>query len=254
MGLAASQARFLQLTARKSNIEFEGQQLNQQRLVLANTSAGLYQQQLSLSPPTPPSSTDDKYVTPAYTFQDKVSGTTKTVKFIFNSTKDVIGATMSYNSYESSTEATTKTVYVHTGVATGPDDSDSTGVPTSFSNDVGFDIASGRLNKLNISLWNSDTGAAVTTQYKGTDLTYAPITDTQAYNDDMNKYEDLKAVYDSQLDKINAQTATIQNQDRSLELKMKQIDTEHSSIQTEMDAVQKVIKANLDSSFKTFAT
>ena len=35
MGLAASQARFLGLTARKSNIEYEGQQVNQQRTALA---------------------------------------------------------------------------------------------------------------------------------------------------------------------------------------------------------------------------
>ena len=56
MGLAASQARFLQLTARRSNIEYQGQQINQQRLALANASAGLYQRQLTLVVPTPPSS------------------------------------------------------------------------------------------------------------------------------------------------------------------------------------------------------
>ena len=36
MGLAASQARFLNLTARKTNLEYEGQQINQQRTTLAN--------------------------------------------------------------------------------------------------------------------------------------------------------------------------------------------------------------------------
>lgn len=35
MGLAASQARFLQLTARKSNIEYQAQQINQERLALS---------------------------------------------------------------------------------------------------------------------------------------------------------------------------------------------------------------------------
>lgn len=34
MGLAASQARFLALTARKSDVEFQGQQVNQKRTVL----------------------------------------------------------------------------------------------------------------------------------------------------------------------------------------------------------------------------
>ena len=36
MGLAATQTRFLQLTARKSNVEYKGQQINQQRTNLSN--------------------------------------------------------------------------------------------------------------------------------------------------------------------------------------------------------------------------
>ena len=55
MGLSASQARFLQLTARKSNTEFQGQQINQQRLALANESAGLYERLLDLDVPIAPS-------------------------------------------------------------------------------------------------------------------------------------------------------------------------------------------------------
>lgn len=35
MGMAASQARYLGLTARKTNVEYEGQQVNQQRTALA---------------------------------------------------------------------------------------------------------------------------------------------------------------------------------------------------------------------------
>ena len=34
MGLAASQARFLGLTARKSGVEYQGQQIKQQRTAL----------------------------------------------------------------------------------------------------------------------------------------------------------------------------------------------------------------------------
>ncbi|HNW26317.1 MAG TPA: hypothetical protein PKI94_05945 [Candidatus Gastranaerophilaceae bacterium] len=55
MGMAASQARYLSLTARKSNVEYEGQQINQQRTNLANQSATLNRQLLDLSVPTPPS-------------------------------------------------------------------------------------------------------------------------------------------------------------------------------------------------------
>ena len=66
MGMSASQARFLAITARKSNVEFQGQQVNQQRTSLANESAGLFNQMLELEVPVPPSATD--FYSMAYTF------------------------------------------------------------------------------------------------------------------------------------------------------------------------------------------
>ena len=68
MGMAASQARYLSLTARKTNTEYEGQQINQQRTALANQSAGLFNQMLALEVPTPPMATD--YTKTVYTFTD----------------------------------------------------------------------------------------------------------------------------------------------------------------------------------------
>ena len=68
MGMAASQARFLGLTARKTNVEYEGQQVNQQRTTLANQSANYYNQLLGMTVPTPPSTSD--YTKTVYTFED----------------------------------------------------------------------------------------------------------------------------------------------------------------------------------------
>ena len=68
MGMAASQARFLGLTARKTNVEYEGQQVNQQRTCLANQSANYYNQLLGMTVPTPPSVAD--FTKTVYTFQD----------------------------------------------------------------------------------------------------------------------------------------------------------------------------------------
>ena len=68
MGMAASQSRFLALTARKSNTEFQGQQVNQQRTVLSNESSNLYNEMLNLKVPTPPSSND--YYNMTYSFTD----------------------------------------------------------------------------------------------------------------------------------------------------------------------------------------
>ena len=68
MGMAASQARFLSLTARKNNVEYEGQQINQQRTTLSNESSNYYSQLCNLVVPTPPSTED--YTKTTYTFVD----------------------------------------------------------------------------------------------------------------------------------------------------------------------------------------
>ena len=68
MSMAASQARFLSLTARKSNVEFEGQQINQQRTTLSNQSASYYGQLTNMTVPTPPSTQD--YTKTTYSFTD----------------------------------------------------------------------------------------------------------------------------------------------------------------------------------------
>ena len=68
MGMAASQARYLGLTARKTNTEYEGQQINQARTALANQSANLWNRMLALQVPTAPKTTD--YTTQQYAFTD----------------------------------------------------------------------------------------------------------------------------------------------------------------------------------------
>ena len=68
MGMSASQARFLSLTARKNNVEFEGQQINQQRTTLSNESASYYAELCNMVVPTPPSI--DDFTKVSYTFDD----------------------------------------------------------------------------------------------------------------------------------------------------------------------------------------
>lgn len=68
MGMAASQARYLSLVARKTNTEYEGQQINQERTVLANRTADLFNQMLTMSVPTCPDSND--YTTLQYSWND----------------------------------------------------------------------------------------------------------------------------------------------------------------------------------------
>lgn len=71
MGMAASQARYLTLTARKTNTEYEGQQINQARVALANQSADLFNQMLSMEVPKCPDSTD--FTTIQYSWSDGIN-------------------------------------------------------------------------------------------------------------------------------------------------------------------------------------
>ena len=66
MGLSASSLRLAMLTARKSNLEFEAQQINQQRMNLSNQSAAIYNDMLSMSVPTPPNA--NEFTKEVYTF------------------------------------------------------------------------------------------------------------------------------------------------------------------------------------------
>ncbi len=76
MGLSASQARLLSLTARQSNLEYEGQQINQQRTTLSNESSNYYNSLLEMSVPVPPSTED--YTKIVYTFT--IGGNEATIK------------------------------------------------------------------------------------------------------------------------------------------------------------------------------
>lgn len=53
MGLAASQGRFLALTARKSDLELSGQQINMSRMQLANITNELFEVFNNVEPQSP---------------------------------------------------------------------------------------------------------------------------------------------------------------------------------------------------------
>ena len=53
MGFAASQARFMSLTARKSDLELQGQFINQSRMQLANITGNLFTISSNLEPESP---------------------------------------------------------------------------------------------------------------------------------------------------------------------------------------------------------
>lgn len=84
-------------------------------------------------------------------------------------------------------------------------------------------------------------------------LNVETVTDEKAYEDAMNEYRYKVQQYEKTIADINAKTSIIQQEDRTLELRLKQLDTEQNALSTEMEAVKKVIKDNVESTFKTFS-
>lgn len=78
MGMAASQARWISLAARKTNVEYEGQQINQARTALANQTSELWNRLYNMKVPTPPSTAD--FTTTQYSFM--MGDTVETIKEI----------------------------------------------------------------------------------------------------------------------------------------------------------------------------
>lgn len=107
MGMAASQARYLALTGRMNDIEYQGQQINQQRTTLSTQINELYNSLLDMTVPTPPSQTD---------FSKTVySGTLGATKFTMGTVRPTgsdnysvdLNYTMSGDSVKKSTKAKT---------------------------------------------------------------------------------------------------------------------------------------------------
>lgn len=67
MGMSASQMRYCLLSGRQTDLQFQGQQINQQRTTLATETSTYNNQLLTLNVPTPPSKNDFSKVDYAFT-------------------------------------------------------------------------------------------------------------------------------------------------------------------------------------------
>lgn len=98
MGMSASQLRYCLISGKKSDVEFEGQQINQQRTTLATETSAYNTQLLDLKVPTAPSA--DSYTKTVYSFD--VSGNNYSIKgtvynaatgtYTINTTTNIVGS------------------------------------------------------------------------------------------------------------------------------------------------------------------
>lgn len=213
MGLAASQARFLSLTARKSDLEYRGQQLNNRRLALTYKMEGI-----------------------ANAYADGMSNQRLMMKVDLGSNQTIpFDATML------------------AGLDMVLTDSSGFGLSTNAAGqyiDAGGDIISNaeieerlRLGVIHIApeeSFNNSTGFY--------DASFDWRSDpTGIFTDEYDETDD--AVVSA---KYEADSTTVQGEDKRLEMELKNLDVSHKAVQTEMDAVKKVIDKNIESSFKTF--
>lgn len=384
MGMAASQARFLSLTARKTNVEYEGQQINQQRTTLSNESSNYYSQLCNMVVPTPPSSED--YSKTIYTFKDGSESNTinsliakqggwyilnytqtyETESVMSNGNVIVSGIPkldesgkperdeenhIIYSGYQigasplrtivdnetledwkKTTEENGKTKYenyLESLKSSDPylktieepsqlekiltmeneyltmlqtkygenkdwfvryqknssngnyepvfydaeevrkaDYSEKTSASLSGikSYTYGQTTESREIQNASARVTQDTSGRYISLIIYDKDANGEPIADSgieytltattqsddAAYNDAMNQYNYDKAVYDQEINSINAKIEVLHGQDKDLELRLKQLDTEENAISTEMEAVKKVVSKNVENTFKTF--
>lgn len=117
MGMSASQMRYCMLTGRKSDVEFQGQQINQQRTTLATETSAYNTQLLNLVVPTPPSS--DQYVTTSYTFSS--NGQTRTVAgTVYDQASGTYTVNYTTDQTTSQGESTGTSIFSNAGTALNP--------------------------------------------------------------------------------------------------------------------------------------
>lgn len=223
MGLSASQARYLCLTARKNNVEFQIQQLTQQKLILANQlddeatlwSNGMNMQHLYYAPNGTGSITTDL---PRLSYQIVTGNVTD--GGLGMEVRDSYGREVVTELPDPMPDGKTVADYVVEPYATQAD---------YFENN---------LKTGNWAIRHYDkSGNLVDQSLDGASFIYQGA--------DQGDYNVANAEYEAKVDKL-------QRIDKKFDTQIQQLSTEQKAIETEMDSVKKVIDKNIEETFKTF--
>lgn len=222
MGLAASQGRLLLLTARKSDLELQAQQISQDRLVLSiqqemiateyaeKTNNQIYQIQLD----------DNNGYQPL---------SISALNQFFNGSERNFSAG-NYQIYDTRTDKLVdpKTIKEYDGTSGTPDSALQRNLVNGYW-----------LIKTRDNIEDSPTkGQMVTMTLAG----QSNFRQTYYTEDDGA----AKAKYDAAI-------ARVQRLDKQLELKLNQVETQHKAVETEVESVDKIISNNIEGSFKYFS-
>ena len=260
--MSASQARYLQLTARKNNLEYEAQQISQKRLTLAQRTEKLataYSEKMN----------DRRlYYEAPYTLEnaiDEETGVARTlVKFGEGYTKrlDYYDITNAVNDEHQPglgmriVNKDGKIVVASIPAGEDPDKYvvDATIAPNQFGSSSLYENACNYLeDKLRTGEWLlQKPNVVVSETEEGEESTIIDWIDTNYFSDNSicdKLYSDNDSAATAE---YTAQSEILQRQDKMLELALTKVQTEQKAIETEMDSVKKVIDKNVETTFKTF--
>lgn len=231
MGFAASQARFLSLTARLSDNEYEAQQISQERVALTNQMA-LYADDYEKA--------TSNQVAVANVFQNN-GATQATLTLSYDViTNDMLNGGLGMKLITSSglmvvpsEEEMTKQIEASGGNLTTADFYvfeyvNDTSILQKNLEEGNFYISAGKSEQT--GEWDKKSIEAL----NGVTTIYDTSDDAAA-----------KAIYDKRM-------RTAEAKDAMLEMRLDQIETSHNAIETEMESVQKIVDDNVENSFQTF--
>ena len=226
MGMSASQARLLELTARCSNLEYEAQQISEARIMLskyvqnATTEYNNAMQNRCLF----------------YNPQDEVFNDDSAKPYILTYS-DIVSPYEEGGMGYRLTDAQGRIIVPYI-----PSD-----VPESehYKYVVDLDVLDSAYleNGLRNNGWIMQKPTKNNSEgWENTDWRSNPF-----ISDELDKSDDdeATAIYEAKI-------AQYQQQDKELELRLKNIETEHNAVKTEIEAVDKVLEENIKKSFDSF--
>ena len=253
MGLSASQARFLQLTARRSNVEYQAQQIAFERLQLSNSLSqitNIYEDKttnrkmvFNFNDGTGSQTVDISYRN-YMNYMNSNSATADNQYFLLNTSGKIVVS--SEEEMQTMIANTTKTV------KTTNDDGTETSTEIEFLTTKNFEIVTEGLDDVDNFQQSIKDG-----------IYYFATLDKEEETFDTKSWETMSGgsiteVYDTTDDAAaeatyKKESDRIQTIDKKLELKLDQLESERSAIQTEIDSVKKVIEDNIEATFNKFS-
>lgn len=258
MGMSASQARYLQLTARQNDVEFQAQQICQARLSLAERTeliAKRYTEKINdrhlyfNAPYTLQTGLDENgNARPLVSFGEG-SFTQKRLDYyditntMLNDTQPGLGMRLVNTEGKVVVAALPETM--PEGMTAEDYVVDATIAPNSIMGGEAYENACNYLEqKLRDGEWimQSPNENDVDTGWSNTSYS------TNNFIDDL-LYEENDSAAEAE---YTRDSETIKKQDKMLELRLNQLTTLQKSLDTEIDSVKKIIDKNVEGSFKTF--